>query len=254
MSDLPARSSLRDLTPARVALGRTGASLPTAAALRFALDHANARDAVHAALDPGRLEAALYELGLVTVRTRSAAADRCVFLARPDLGRQLAAESRARLLALAAEPTDLAIVVADGLSARALDHVPALLAALLPQLRAEGWRLAPVAIATQGRVALGDEIARALAARLVLMLIGERPGLSSPDSLGAYLTYDPRPGQTDAGRNCVSNIRPAGLAPADAARTLAWLITEARRLQLTGVALKDESDLARLPTDGPTSA
>jgi ethanolamine ammonia-lyase small subunit len=254
-------SAMAALTDARVALGRTGSSQPTQAALAFALDHARARDAVHRPADFDGLEVALQQRRLASLRADSAAPDRLTYLARPDLGRRLSDESRERLAGARQKPVDLAIVVADGLSSRALDHVPALLDALLAELASEGWILAPLVLAAQARVALGDEVGALLKARMVLLLVGERPGLSSPDSLGAYLTYGPRVGLSDAARNCVSNIRPAGLVPAQAAFKIAWLMRQARRLQLTGVALKDESstdhlvsvtpEAARLPADTP---
>jgi ethanolamine ammonia-lyase small subunit len=236
-------AGLRRHTPARIALGRSGASLPTAEWLRFGLAHAQARDAVQLGLDAAAVESALQALGATTVVVHSAAADRATYLRRPDLGRRLADADRERLQALATHAPDLAIVVGDGLSARAVHEQAApLLAALLPLLAAQGLRLAPLVLAHQARVALGDDVGSALAARAVLVLIGERPGLSSPDSLGAYLTWAPRRGRSDAERNCVSNIRPAGLPPAEAARKLAWLLGAARRLGATGVVLKDESD------------
>jgi ethanolamine ammonia-lyase small subunit len=240
---------LRHLTPARIALGRAGAALPTAEVLKLSLAHARARDAVHAALDVDRLAIAIEGLGMTTLRVESAAADRATYLTRPDLGRQLSESSRIRLLDWhPAGPrdraaVDLAIVVADGLSARAVEaQTVALLAALSPYLAAAGWSTAPVVIATQARVALADEIATHLGAKAVVMLIGERPGLSSPDSLGAYLTLAPRPGRTDAERNCISNIRPAGLSFELAAYKIAWLLAEAFKRGATGVQLKDESD------------
>ncbi len=205
------------------------------------MDHARARDAVHDALDVGALAAQVEALGHATGRVRSAAADRQLYLLRPDLGRVLAAEAQLP----SAGPVDLAIVLADGLSARAVQaHAPGLLAALIPRL--VGLRIGAVVIATQARVALGDQIGQRLRGRAVLVLIGERPGLSSPDSLGAYLTFDPRPGRTDVDRNCVSNIRPEGLGYEEAAFKLAWLIREAMRRHLTGVDLKDDSGMARL--------
>ncbi|HEX7759514.1 MAG TPA: ethanolamine ammonia-lyase subunit EutC [Caulobacteraceae bacterium] len=235
---------LRRLTPARVGLGRVGPGQSTADVLAFAMAHAKARDAVHEALDVDALISAVEALGHRLLRVTSAAPDRRTYLLRPDLGRTLASDA-----ALSADAAgDLAIVLADGLSARAVqtNAVP-LLSALIPRL--EGLRLAPVVIATQARVALGDEIGRRLCARAVLVLIGERPGLSSPDSLGAYLTFDPSPGRTDAARNCVSNIRPEGLSYDEAAFKLAWLIREAMRLGLTGIGLKDDSDTVRLPRE-----
>jgi len=238
---------LAQLTPARIGLGRAGAALPTAEVLRFALDHARARDAVHAALDTDALEAALAQLGHEVIQVESAAIDRPTYLRRPDLGRRLSEASRSRLAARGRTPVDLAILVADGLSAAAAQaHTAPLLAALAPWAARAGWSLAPVVVARQGRVALGDEVGDLLRARMVVVLLGERPGLSSPDSLGVYLTHGPRPGRSDAERNCISNVRPAGLAYDLAAFKLAWLATEGLRLGLTGVSLKDESELSRL--------
>jgi ethanolamine ammonia-lyase small subunit len=238
---------LRELTPARIALGRAGAAQPTRALLDFSLAHARARDAVHAVLDSETVEAELQALGFETGRVHSAAPDRTSYLARPDLGRALSAESRRDLTPPRKSRLDLAFVVADGLSAAAIHtHAAALLSAMKPWIERGGWRVAPVTVAAQARVALGDEIGQVFGARAVAVLIGERPGLSSPDSLGVYLTFDPRPGRADAERNCISNIRAEGLSYEDAAFKLAWLIGEAFRLGLTGVALKDESDVARL--------
>jgi ethanolamine ammonia-lyase small subunit len=234
------------LTPARIALGRSGASLPTREILRFGLAHAQARDAVHAPFDPAAIAAAVEALGPATLIVESAAASREAYLLRPDLGRRLSAAARERLSAQAGT-CDLAIVIADGLSAIAVErHGAALIAKLLPPLTRQGRSLGPVIVAALGRVALGDEIGALLGARMVLVLIGERPGLSSPDSLGAYLTFAPRVGLTDEARNCVSNIRPEGLTPGDAARRIAWLIEEAFRLSLTGIDLKDDSSSALL--------
>lgn len=237
-------------TPARVALGRTGASLPTREVLAFALAHARARDAVHVPFDPMQLAGEIEALGLPTLAVESGAADRATYLRRPDLGRRLADDSRGRLAAAARGPYDLAIIIADGLSGAAVRHAAPLLAALQRHIAAAGWTLAPIVIAGQARVALGDEIGERLKARQVLMLIGERPGLSSPDSLGAYLTLGPAVGLTDADRNCVSNIRPRGLGFEAAATRLAWLMRESRRLGLTGVTLKDESGLDSLTASG----
>ena len=223
---------LRSFTPARVGLGRTGHSVPTAELLRFQLDHARARDAVWEELDAG-------SLGLTHVLVRSAAADRRTYLRHPDLGRVLSAESRERLKKGA---FDAAIVLADGLSAAAIQrHAAQLLAELEPRLAKEGWRLAPLTVALQGRVAIGDEIGERLGARMVAVFIGERPGLSSPDSLGVYLTWDPRPGRNDAERNCISNIRTEGLSYRAAAHTLHFLMREARVRKLTGVELKEDA-------------
>lgn len=233
--------SLAALTDARIALGRAGSSLPTRETLRFALDHARARDAVHAPLDPGPLKAALEALCGACLQVKSAAADRACYLQRPDLGRRLSDADRAALTG-PADGFDVAFVLGDGLSAEALQrHALPLLESLWPALRAQGLRLAPPVLAEQARVALGDEVGERLGARLVVVLLGERPGLSSPDSLGAYLTAAPRAGLSDAARNCVSNIRPAGLAYALAAYKLCWLI-EAGLQGGTGVALKDQSE------------
>ena len=235
-------TALRAFTPARIALGRTGASQPTGAQLAFGLAHAQARDAVHAALDADALEAALRGAGFEVLRAHSRAPDRPTYLRRPDLGRRLDDASLARLRAAAPAPApDLAFVVADGLSAIAVARhaVPLLRAA---RERLDGWRIGPVTVALQARVALGDEVGEALGARAVALLVGERPGLSSPDSLGVYLTWDPRVGRTDAQRNCISNVRAEGLPYARAAATLARLLEGARRLGATGVALKDDAD------------
>ncbi|HET7427273.1 MAG TPA: ethanolamine ammonia-lyase subunit EutC [Gemmatimonadales bacterium] len=233
--------ALRAFTPARIALGRAGVSLPTRAHLEFQLAHARARDAVHDGLDVARLQADLRVAGLESVAVRSAAPDRATYLQRPDLGRRLEDDARARLAGLTAGRVDAALVVADGLSARAAQrHAVPVLEALVPRLRDAGWRLAPVVVAEQARVALGDEVGAALGAALVVVMLGERPGLTAPDSLGAYLTWAPRPGRTDAERNCVSNIRPEGLVPALAADKLCYLMLEAARRRLSGVALKDD--------------
>ena len=240
---------LAGLTPARIGLGRVGSGLPTRAVLRFGLDHAQARDAVHAPLDVEPLTNAITERGFTTVTVASQAPDRATYLRRPDLGRRLTAEDRVALQA-SAEGVDLALVVADGLSARAVNENAApVLAAFQVHARQAGWTLSPIVIARQARVALGDEIGHALGARVVAVLIGERPGLSSPDSLGIYLTFGPQPGRSDAERNCISNVRRAGLTHDLAAFKLAWLLTRAFALGLTGVTLKDESDRALITTD-----
>ena len=246
---------LRSLTPARVALGRTGASLPTREVLRFGYAHALARDAVHAGLDVAAVATALRAADLSLNEVTSAAVDRTTYLRRPDLGRRLSPEAREHLAAVGQAPCDVAIVVADGLSATAVHaNAAALIEALQRGVATRGWTLAPVTIATQARVALGDEVGFLLKARLVLLLIGERPGLSAPDSLGAYLTYAPRPGRRDHERNCVSNIRAAGLVPDRAADNILWLMDEALRRGETGVALKDESqDIEVLPPVGTPS-
>ncbi len=230
-------AALRGATPARIGLGRAGQGLPTAALLDFQLAHARARDAVYAALDVKRLAAAF---GGPTLLVDSTAPHRGAYLQNPDLGRRL----RPGGDILPRGDHDLAIVIADGLSAIAAQaHGVKVATALIAALA--GWRIAPLVIARQARVALGDEIGEALGARLVVMLIGERPGLSAADSLGAYLTWAPKPGRRDSERNCVSNIRdPGGLTPMQAADKIAWLLGEARRLGLTGVALKDRQEVA----------
>ena len=235
---------LRALTPARIALGRTGSSLPTAAHLDFQLAHARARDAVHRALVLAAMGDSLVQAGFRWVPVRSAASDRIQYLQRPDLGRRLDTASREMLRRTVedGEIVDAAFVVADGLSAVAVQrHAVPGLTLLRQRLEGERWRIAPVIVAEQARVALGDEIGALLYASGVVVLIGERPGLSAPDSLGAYLTWQPRPGRTDAERNCVSNIRPDGLGYESAAARLHYLMTEARRRKLSGVALKDEA-------------
>jgi ethanolamine ammonia-lyase small subunit len=245
-SSLMAR--LSSLTPARVALGRTGASLTTDEVLRFQLAHAEARDAVHVPLDVQAVAAAITTLGWHVVQVRTPATRRDLYLRRPDLGRRLEAESAQHLDELRRRDFDLAIVVADGLSSLAVTNNAApLLSRLVPKLADRGLSIAPVVIAEGARVALGDEIADRLGARLVIVLIGERPGLSSPDSLGAYLTYAPRPGLTDAERNCVSNIHTGGLDVEAASSKITWLVTKALATGMSGVQLKDESDSSFLP-------
>jgi ethanolamine ammonia-lyase small subunit len=237
-------TALRRFTAARVALGRAGNGLPTAAHLDFQEAHARARDAVHSSLDATALDAALAPLGLPVVRVASQAPDRRSYLLRPDLGRRLREADRDRL---PAAPGAFLFVVADGLCATGVQgQAPALIAAAIPLLRRAGLEIAPIVVADQARVALGDAIGGAMGAAMVAVLIGERPGLTALDSLGAYLTWDPRPGRTDAERNCISNIRPGGLSPAQAAEKLAWLAGAARQLGETGVALKDEQPTARL--------
>jgi ethanolamine ammonia-lyase small subunit len=237
--------SLRQFTAARIALGRAGVSQPTDPQLAFQLAHARARDAVHLALDhaalAGKLAAAC---GLPCVSLHSAAESRQVYLQRPDLGRRLDEASRQALAALPApaEQYDIAFVIADGLSALAIEqNALPFLQALTARLEPGRWRIAPLAIVRQGRVAIGDEVAYLLQARAVVVLIGERPGLSSPDSMGLYLTWAPQPGLTDASRNCISNVRPAGLTCEAAAFKLHYLLSESRKRQQSGIALKDET-------------
>ena len=235
---------LRALTPARVGLGRTGVSQETRDLLEFQQAHAMARDAVHARMDAMSLAAAIGEItNQPVLRLRSRCADRAEYLQRPDLGRQLDDASREALrTAESSERAELVVVIADGLSALAVErHVPQLLRAWWPAL--EAWRLAPVCVVEQGRVAIGDAIGEELGAQLCVVLIGERPGLSSPDSLGAYITWGPKVGRTDAERNCISNIRTEGLSYAAAAAQLTFYVKEALRRKLTGVGLKESAHL-----------
>lgn len=244
---------LRRLTPARIALGRTGTSLPTSAQLDFQFAHAQARDAVHLPFDHAGLSAQLSERGRESLLLHSAATDRNSYLQRPDLGRKLSEDSAQRLRDHAqAHPggVDLVIVVADGLSALAVHrHTLPFLTRLEQQMSADGWSAAPVVLVEQGRVAVGDEIGQLLGAKMVVMLIGERPGLSSPDSLGLYFTYNPKVGLTDAYRNCISNVRLEGLSYGMAAHRLLYLMREACRRQLSGVNLKDEAQVQTLESD-----
>jgi ethanolamine ammonia-lyase small subunit len=237
---------LKRFTPARIALGRVGASLPTREVLGFALAHAQARDAIHLPLDVDTLAAQLQARGWpAPLRLRSRANDRHGYLLRPDLGRRLDEASVAELQAWrAAHPApDLALVVGDGLSALGIQrHTEPLLAAIRAALRGQ-LTLSPPVLVSQARVAVADEVGEQLGARMVAMVVGERPGLSSPDSVGIYLTHAPRVGRHDAERNCISNVRPAGQDPVTAARRLVWLVHEGLRLGLTGVGLKDHSGL-----------
>jgi ethanolamine ammonia-lyase small subunit len=240
-------SALRGVTQARIALGRAGGSLPTREWLAFKAAHAAARDAVHNQFDADRLAAEIAGLGVESLILNSSAPDRATYLQRPDLGRQLNDGSRQQLQRRTRPDLrhELVIIVSDGLSALAVHkQATPLLSEFLPAIHSEGWRLAPVVVARYGRVALEDEIGELLGAEIALMLIGERPGLGSPDSLGAYVVYEPRPGNTDAMRNCVSNIRPEGLTWKAAAETLRYLLGEARRRKLSGVQLKDQRTLA----------
>lgn len=244
---------LRQLTPARIALGRAGSSLPTAAQLDFQFAHAQARDAVHLPLDRALLGQQLDALGMPYLQLHSAAPDRHCYLQRPDLGRRLDDASAALLDAHSAsrpDGYDLVICIADGLSARAIhSHSQPLLQRLLEHLHSEAWSLAPICLIEQGRVAIADDIGQHLKARMSVILIGERPGLSSPDSLGLYFTYGPRIGLTDAFRNCISNVRLEGLSYTTASFRLMYLMREACRRQLSGVELKDETETPSL--NGP---
>ncbi|WP_429581707.1 ethanolamine ammonia-lyase subunit EutC [Pseudomonas frederiksbergensis] len=244
---------LRRLTPARIALGRTGTSMPTSAQLDFQYAHAQARDAVHLPFDHRGLSSQLAERGRESLLLHSAATDRNSYLQRPDLGRKLSDESAQTLRDYARNHpggVDLAVVVADGLSALAVHrHTLPFLVRMEEQTAAEGWSLSPVILVEQGRVAVADEIGELLGAKMVVILIGERPGLSSPDSLGLYFTYNPKVGLTDAYRNCISNVRLEGLSYGMAAHRLLYLMREACRRQLSGVSLKDEAQVQTLESD-----
>ena len=235
--------AIRAITPARVALGRAGGSLTTAARLQFRADHARARDAVNQDFDVHRLVDALTGAGHAAVALSSAAASREEYIRRPDLGRVLAEHSRGALRALAADPYDLAIVVCDGLSPLAIERDgPPLVDAILERL--DDWSIAPVAVVANGRVAVGDDVGVTLGARLVVVLIGERPGLSVSESIGAYVTFEPALDRTDAQRNCVSNIHDRGLSIDEAAHRIVGLSRRASMQGLSGIGLHDED-----PTD-----
>lgn len=276
-------ASLRAYTPARIALGRTGVAIPIQEVLQFRMAHAHARDAVYSLLDVDRLTARLSEIDHAVNHLHSRAADRHEYLQRPDKGRRLDEGSAALLTGVtdtAAGSTDtitsstvtakgnsvagvteplptsddshqagsstiISLVLADGLSATAVNHhAMPLLHILLPVLRAAGITIAPINLVQQGRVAIGDEVGMLQQADMVIVLIGERPGLSSPDSLGIYLTYQPTVGLTDETRNCISNVRPGGLSYQAAADKLYWFICQSLRLRLSGVGLKDEEGLS----------
>lgn len=242
---------LRQFTQARIALGRVGTSLPTAEVLNFGYAHAMARDAVHLPLDVEMLQRECTAAGWSALHVHSRAVDRTSFLLRPDLGRRVDADGWAQLQAIkAAQPPDMVFVIGDGLSALAIHkHAIPLMAEIRRQAPA-AWQFGSVVMSSQARVAIGDEIGAALGARVVVMLIGERPGLSSPDSLGIYMTYDPKIGRHDAERNCISNVRLEGLSYKAAAKKLIWLAQQALQLRLSGVGLKDESDSAQIVDAG----
>ena len=231
-------------TPARIGLGRTGGSLPASEALEFRLDHARARDAVHHTFAFNALAEKLENsFGLPVLRLKSQAENRTIYLQRPDLGRRLDPESVSILQTQKPpqKPFDLVILITDGLSSIAVEQgVIPLLEVLLPRLQSAGFHLAPLCLIQQGRVAVQDEVGQNLGARIALSLIGERPGLKAPDSLAAYFVHDPKVGRSDADRNCISNIRPAGLHPEEASDKLLYLLNRARELGFSGVQLKDE--------------
>lgn len=235
-------NSLRKYTPARIAIGRAGGSLPTQELLDFAWAHAEARDAVKAEVDVEKLAASIEKLGVKCLCLESAASDRQIYIRRPDLGRILSDRSRDLLAQLNPPATsDVALIVGDGLSAvAAQEQSVTLLEKLLPMLAASRISLAPLCIVKNARVAIQDEIGQLLNATAAVILLGERPGLGTADSLGAYLVYHPKVGKTDADRNCISNIREAGLPPAAAAETIHYLLSEALGRKMSGVMLKDE--------------
>lgn len=245
--------SLRNHTPARVAIGRHGTGLPTSEILDFRLAHAQARDAVLQPVAFDKLAAALSTLGVSSLTIQSAAPDRGTYVARPDLGRKLSdlgirdLQAIAHNLGYAHNPPDLALVVCDGLSGSAIDSWALDVIRLFGGLaRSHQWSTTPAVLVQNGRVAIGDHIGEILSARMTVLLVGERPGLGSADSLGVYLTHSPRAGTTDEARNCISNIRGTGLPPVAAAHKMAWLIEESLRRGLSGTGLKDESPVYSL--------
>ena len=256
----PLWQSLRPLTAARIGLQATGASIATKPLLDFKLAHARARDAVHEALDVTRLRHDLETIGGNVIEMQSAVDDRQRYLMRPDLGRKLASGAEHALSPQTGDH-DVAFVIADGLSAGAVQaHAKPVLELVLTALRSHDWCIAPIVVVRHGRVAIGDQIAGLLSARCVVVLIGERPGLTAPDSMGAYLTWQPSPNTTDADRNCISNIRPDGIGYAEAAQKIAHLLRAMRAGRISGVALKDDSDrvsdrasIGALPNAGSSS-
>lgn len=235
---------LKAYTNARIALGRTGVSIPLRESLRFKLAHAHAKDAVYSHLDMAALQTGLEAAGLPVHYVRSQAENRDTYLQRPDLGRLLDDPSTEKLQQLSLPPADISLIIADGLSASAvMQNAGSVVHLLVEKIRQGGYSLAPIVVVEQGRVAIMDAIGGLLRPRLAIILIGERPGLSSFDSMGAYITYDPQPGLTDERRNCISNIREQGLPPTMAVDKLMYLIQSAFRLQITGVTLKDNDGL-----------
>lgn len=238
----------QELTPARVALGRVGSSVPTAARLQLQLDHARARDAVRHAFDARGVVAALTSTGRATIAVTSAAISRDEYVRRPDLGRSLPADAASTLRESRMDGCDLAIVLCDGLSPRAIERYgPALVEQIATHEHLSGWSMAPVTVVGNGRVAIGDPIGELLGAGIVVVLIGERPGLTIAESVGAYITFGPRAGRTDAERNCISNIHSRGTAVDDAARRIANLVARARIAGATGVALTDDASAIVTP-------
>lgn len=243
---------LKAYTNARIALGKTGVSVPLNESLQFKLAHAHAKDAVYSQLNLPELHASLADIGLPVYTLRSRAENRDIYLQRPDYGRLLDSRSIDYLQQLTGQPADISIIIADGLSATAIMKNAGLVIPLLvSRVQQAGYSLAPLLVVEQGRVAITDAIGGILRPRLAILFIGERPGLSSFDSMGAYITYAPEPGLTDERRNCISNIREQGLSAEMAVDKLMYLIQSAFRLQLTGVALKDNNGLG--PSDLPRS-
>ncbi|MFM9912993.1 MAG: ethanolamine ammonia-lyase subunit EutC [Methylophilaceae bacterium] len=237
---------LKQYTQARISLGRAGSSLPTQEILNFGAAHALARDAVHTHFESAQLAQSLETAGFTTLQVQSRAPDRHTYLLRPDMGRSLSEPSANQLIDHPEKEFDLLLVVGDGLSSLAVHNHSQVLLESVRSIVPNTWRLSPVVLASQARVAISDEIGAALKAKVVAMLVGERPGLSSPDSLGVYITYAPKPGRHDGERNCISNIRPEGLSYRDAAKKIVWLVNEAMRLGLSGVGLKDESEMVNV--------
>jgi ethanolamine ammonia-lyase small subunit len=235
---------LKQFTLARIGIGRAGVSIPIKQSLELKLAHANARDAVYSELDTDKILSDLKQFEMPVLLLHSQAAYREMYLQRPDLGRQLDEKSVVMLKDYSDNKTDIAIIIADGLSATAVNHHAAnLLKVMIPQLRSAGLKLGPVTMVKQGRVAVADDIGSHLKAKLSLILIGERPGLSSADSMGCYITYSPKIGLTDESRNCISNIRPHGLTFKHASKKILYLVLEAFRRKLSGVGLKDNAGL-----------
>lgn len=245
---------LQKFTKARIALGRRGVSLPTQEVLNFGLAHAQAKDAIYHPFESEKLEEQIAELGLTCLTVHSCAKDREQYLCRPDLGRKLSEESKSVLQNSDQAPADLVIVIGDGLSSYAVHRQSiGLITALLPYLSELGIRVGPVVLAHQSRVALGDQIGEYLKAKAVVVFIGERPGLSSPDSLGVYMTWAPNAQRIESERNCISNVRPEGLGYKEAAFKLAWLLEQSFKRKMSGVLLKDESDMTTLHYKGKPS-
>ncbi len=235
---------LQNYTPARIARGRAGHSIPTSELLKFQADHAQARDAVYSSLDILQLNESIskaFDLQILTLK--SEIKNRTQYLQRPDLGRTLSQQSREELMGVNDSESDICFVIADGLSAQAVNqNALPILENLIPRIKEINWKIAPICLVEQGRVAVADEIGFLLKSEIVVILIGERPGLTSPDSMGTYITFRPNVGLTDESRNCVSNIRPEGMNFEMATDKILYLLTEMKYKKLSGVTLKDEYD------------